>query len=188
MHQAGSYLAGGNGRGPGTGDAGSGAWTSTGGAIIRRYLTRVRLISLPERCKLWLRFGHPISEAPHSRYQRYAYFVPHAVFATLRWHGNEYGTILWQLTILRAVAPWEAASKIADVDPGAEVLLRVSGKENIRRVLSLIHGIQSAKIEPTAVNPDYWRTVQNRLIAREFIPEYSVEEHGAYLRRLRVMG
>src|SRR5208282_1598106 len=136
---------------------------------------------LPQRCKLWLRFGHPISEAPHSRYQRYAYFVPHAVFATLRWHGNDYGTILWQLSILRAVVPWESAFRVADVDPGAEVLLRVSGKENIRRILSLILRIQARKIDVTTVNPNYWRTVQNRLIARDLVPEYGIEEHAAYL-------
>lgn len=151
-------------------------------------LTRLRLISLPTRCKLWLRFGRPVAEANHSRYQRYVYFPADVVFAMLRWHGNEYGTILWQLSIVRTVAPGEPAAQIADVNPGAEVLLRVSGTANIHRVLSLIQGIEARGIDPVTVNPDYWRTVQNRLRARDGVPEYGAEEHAAYRLRLEVSG
>lgn len=151
---------------------------------MRPYLTRVRLISLPARCRVVLRFGNPISEVNYSKLQRHAYFTPNAVFSTLRWHGNEHGTILWQLAIFRAISPCEIASKIADVDPGAEVLLRVSGKANIRRVLSLIRQIEAQKIDVAAVNPSYWRTVQNRLIARDVVPEYGAEEHAAHLTRI----
>ncbi len=154
---------------------------------MRPFLTRVRLISLPGRCRLWLRFGKPISESCRSRYQRFAYFVPHALFATLRWHGNDYGTILWQLSILRSVSPWESAARLADVDPGAQVLLRVSGKVNISRVLTLIHEIEARQIDVVTVNPDYWRTVQNRLIARDVVPDYTAEEHAAHLARVRLV-
>ena len=155
--------------------------------MMRPLLTRVRLISLPGRCRLWLRFGKPISETCQSKYQRFVYFVPHALFATLRWHGNDYGTILWQLSILRSVSPWESASRLADVDPGAQVLLRVSGKANIRQVLALIHEIEARQIDVVTVNPDYWRTVQNRLIARDVVPDYTPEEHAAHLARVRLV-
>jgi hypothetical protein len=151
------------------------------------YLTRVRLISLPARCRVWLRFGKPISEDRHSRFQRFAYFTPNAVFSTVRWHGNEHGTILWQLAIFRAISPCEPASKIADVDPGAEVLLRVSGKANIRRVLSLIRDIEAREFEASTVNPSYWRTVQNRLIVRDVVPDYGAHEHAAYLARIQLL-
>ena len=154
---------------------------------MRPFLTRVRLVSLPRRCHVWLRFGSPISETLVSTHQRFVYFTPHALFATLRWHGNEYGTILWQLSILRAISPSELASKVADVDPGAEVLLRVSGKGNIRRVLSLIQQIEARQINAASVNPSYWRTVQNRLIARDVVPDYTPEEHAAYLTRIGLM-
>ena len=154
---------------------------------MKPFLTRVRLVSRPRLCHVWLRFGRPISETLISRRQRFVYFTPHALFATLRWHGNEYGTTLWQLSILRAVSPWEEASKVADVDPGAEVLLRVSGKGNIRRVLTLIHQIEAREIEVATINPNYWRTVQNRLIARDVVPDYTPEEHAAHLARIRLM-
>ena len=154
---------------------------------MRPYLTRVRLVSLPRRCRVWLRFGNAVSETNHSKYQRFVYFTPQAVFATVRWHGNEYGTILWQLSILRAISPWETASRVADVDPGAEVLLRVSGTANIRRVLSLIQTIEAQKIDVATVNPAYWRTVQNRLIARDVVPDYGAQEHAAHLTRVQWM-
>ena len=154
---------------------------------MRPYLTRVRLISVPRLCNFRLRFGFPISETMHSRGIRHVFFVPHAVFATIRWHGNDYGTTLWQLSILRAVSPWERASRVADVDPGAQVLLRVSSKKNISLVLSLISQIEARKIDVRTVNPDYWRTVQNRLIARDVVPDYGAQEHAAYLLRIAIM-
>ena len=152
------------------------------------YLTRVRLVSVPKRWHVWLRFGTPVTESPQSRFQRFVYFAPQSVFATVRWHGNDHGTTLWQLSILRAVAPWEQASIVTDIDPGAEVLLRVSSKTNIQRVLSLIQGIERQRIEATAVSWSYWRTVQNRLMTRELVPEYGAREHAAHLAFLRLMG
>jgi hypothetical protein len=154
---------------------------------MRRYLTRVRLVSLPRRNRIWLRFGNPVSECRSSKYQRFVYFTPQAVFAILRWHGNEYGIVLWQLSILRAISPWETASRLADIDPGAEVLLRVSNAAHVLRVLSLIHTIEARKIEVATVNPAYWCTVQNRLIARDVVPDYGAAEHAAHLTRIEWM-
>jgi hypothetical protein len=154
---------------------------------MNRALTRVRLISLPQRCRVILRFGLPFFEEDHSKHQRHVYFAPHTVFSTLRWHGNEYGTILWQLSILRAASPWETATRIADVDPGAEVLLRVSGKANVRRILVLVRQIEAQRINPAEVSPHYWRTVQNRITGRDVLPEYTRDSHAAYLNRLRIL-
>jgi hypothetical protein len=154
---------------------------------MKPYLTRVRLVSLPRRYRIWLRFGNPVSESNRVKYQRFVYFTPQAVFATVRWHGNKYGTSLWQLSILRAISPWETASQVADVDPGAEVLLRVSSTANVRRVLSLIQTIEARNIEVATVNPSYWCTVQNRLIARDVVPDYGATEHAAHLTRTQWM-
>ena len=152
------------------------------------YLTRVRLVSVPKRARFWLRFGNAIEEEGRHRLERFLYFTPQSVFCTVRWHGNDYGTILWQLSILRAVSPWEGASVLLDVDPGAEVLLRVSAQANIRLVLDLIKGIEAQGIAPTAVSTAYWRTVQNRLMTRETVPEYGVRQHAAHLKFQRMLG
>ena len=151
-------------------------------------LTRVRLLSVPKRWHLWLRFGVPVTESPQSRFQKFVFFVPQSVFALVRWHGNDYGTTLWQLSVLRAVAPWEQAVQVTDVDPGAEVLLRVSSKANIQCVLGLIQKIEHEGIDPTTASHSYWRTVQNRLMSRELVPEYGPREHAAHLTFLRLMG
>lgn len=152
------------------------------------YLTQVKLTSMPKRVRFWLRFGRSVEErAPH-RLKRLLYFAPQSVFCTVRWHGNDYGTILWQLSILRAVAPWERASTLLDVDPGADVLLRVSSKANILKVLSIIKLIEGLPLDPAKVSPEYWRTLQNRLLAREVVPEYSLRQHQAYLTFQRLMG
>jgi hypothetical protein len=134
-----------------------------------------------------LRFGSPVSESHRSQSQRFVYFTPQAVFSIVRWHGNGRGTVLWQLSILRAISPRETASQVVDVDPGAEVLLRVTSTANVRRVLSLIQTIEARKIEVATVNPAYWRTVQNRLIARDIVPDYGVAEHAAHLTRSQWM-
>jgi hypothetical protein len=152
------------------------------------YLTRVRLTSTPKQSRFWLRFGRPHQEHPRHRLQRYLFFTPQSVFCTVRWHGNEYGTTLWQLSILRAVAPWEPAAMLMDVDPGAEVLLRVSSKANIRQVLALIKEIEALPIHPSDVSPDYWRTLQNRIVARDVLPQYSLRQHQAYQLFQRLLG
>lgn len=152
------------------------------------YLTQVKLTSIPKRSRFWLRFGHPVNEVSRHRLQRLVYFEPQATFCTVRWHGNPFGTILWQLSIMRAVASWEGASTIMDVDPGAEVLLRVSSKMNIRRILDLIKRIESRGIDPAAVSTAYWRTVQNRIMSRELIPDYGVRQHIAHLNFQRMLG
>ena len=110
------------------------------------------------------------------------------MFCTVRWQGNAYGTILWQLSILRAVAPWERASILVDVDPGAEVLLRVASKAHVRQVLKLITRIEAQHIDPAVVSIAYWRCVQNRLMTRELIPEYGAQQHAAHLTFLRMLG
>ena len=133
-----------------------------------------------------LRFGRTFFEEIPSPHHRFVYFLPHSVFSTLRWHGNGFGTILWQLSVLRTASPWDIASRISDVDPGAEVLLCVSGKTKIRAILSLICEIERQRMNPADVSPHYWRTLQHRLIARDLLPAYSRATHASYLRRLRM--
>ena len=59
---------------------------------------------------------------------------------------------------------------------------------NIRRVLELIKGIEAQGIAPTAVSTAYWRTVQNRLMTRETVPDYGVRQHAAHLKFQRMLG
>ena len=149
-------------------------------------MTRVRLIAVPELCHVKLFFGHTHYEEIPSGQQRYVYFLPNSIFSTIRWHGNQYGTTLTQLSIFRAASPYEIAARTEDVDPGADILLRITGRVKIAPVLSRIRQIQLLGLDLADVSPHYWRTVQNRIIARQPLPVYTCEEHEAYERRTRM--
>src|SRR5271167_2659573 len=82
-------------------------------------LTRVALLFIAQRFNVYLRFGRPAHEQIIDDHRRVAEFDPEAVFCRIRWQGNEYGTTLWQLSILQAAARGESFQRVAGVVPGA---------------------------------------------------------------------
>jgi hypothetical protein len=148
-------------------------------------LTRIDTIHVPRLRAVSVRFGRPVRRETISPSQKCHYFTPDSTVALLRWHGNDYGTTLWQLSILRAVWPQQVASTVIGVTPGAEVLLRVSAITSVRWMLSLIRRIEARGIAAADVSPDYWRCVHHRLTARVAVPEYRDAEHAAFLTRLK---
>jgi len=145
-------------------------------------LTQVRLVHVVRRVNIRLRFGRPIKIRRVDRYRRDAWFTPHATLGLVHWQGNDYGTTVWWIAVLRTVRPGEIAQTIEHVKPGAELLLRAEGVERVRVVLGLIAGIESLQIAPVAVSSHYWHTVHNRLAARQRPPEYCPEQHEAHRR------
>ena len=148
-------------------------------------LTRVTTIRIPRIRYLSLRFGNPVHSARIGRGQRVHYFEPGAVFGLLRWHGNEFGTTHCEFSILRAVVGRTIAATVPGVTPKAEILLAVSSVSTVRRVLALDRDIKARGIPASEVSPDYWRAVQQRLIAHAVVPEYRAATHAAYLERPR---
>lgn len=146
-------------------------------------LTRVRVTFIQDRVNDWLRFGRFYKERVIDSQRRDVYFTAHAVFCYITWRANDYGTTQWRIDILRAVAPGERASQISGVAPGAEILLRASGKTKVLRVLALIDAIEAQDIRPDAVSPDYWRTVHNQLSANHEPIVLHGRAHAAYLSR-----
>src|SRR3546814_18874783 len=57
------------------------------------------------------------------RWRRCAVFLPGAMFCRIRWQANDYGTIRWQLMVMQACTPLDAAQRIPGVQPGARLLL-----------------------------------------------------------------
>jgi hypothetical protein len=90
-------------------------------------LTHVELIWLEKQTEHWIRFGRDVAEQIVDRRQRILSFAPGSIFAFVRWAGNDYGTIVSRIDILRAVAPGEAYSTVGSVRPGGDILLRISG-------------------------------------------------------------
>lgn len=144
---------------------------------------RVSLVFVEHRVNVWLRFGRPVREAVLDRWRRVATFEPNAVCCRVKWIGNEHGTVLWQLMVLQAPVSFDSAQLIAGVSPGARILLRADGERQVKAVLEVIEAIEALGIDPAAIAITYWRTVGNRLAARQPLPYYTVERHDAHLAR-----
>ena len=144
-------------------------------------LTRVALAYIEPRFKLYLRFGEPARTHQLDRWRRCAVFLPGAMFCRIRWEANDYGTIRWQLMVMQACTPLDAAQRIPGVQPGARLLLHAEGENAVRAVLKRIDGIDAQSIAAIDVSPAYWRTLANRLAARLPLPEYTAERHAAWL-------
>jgi len=144
-------------------------------------LTYVSLAYIEQRIDLYLRFGEPARIVRLDRRRRVAVFLPRAMFCRIRWHANNYGTIRWQLMVMQACTPLDAAQRIAGVLPGARLLLHVEGESAARAVLAQFDAIEAQGIAPADVSPAYWRTLGNRLAARLPLPAYTAERHAAWL-------
>ena len=144
---------------------------------------RVSLAFVEDRVNVWLRFGQPTGEIVLDRWRRVAMFMPGTVCCRVKWIGNIYGTVLWQLLVMQAPTPFEDAQRVAGVLPGARVLLRSDGEAQVEAVLAVIDAIEALGINPCTVAATYWRTVGNRLAARQPLPVYTTERHAAHLAR-----
>ena len=144
---------------------------------------QVSLAFVEQRVNVWLRFGKPVRETVLNRWRRVAVFEPGAVCCRVKWIANDYGTALWQLMVLQAPTPFDGAQRVAGVVPGARILLRADGELQIKAVLVVIDSIEALGIDPCAVAVTYWRTVGNRLAARQPLPEYTPERHAAHIAR-----
>ena len=144
-------------------------------------LTRVALAYIEPRFKLYLRFGEPARTHQLDRWRRCAVFLPGAMFCRIRWQANDYGTVRWQLMVMQACTPLDAAQRIPGVRPGARLLLPADGEIQGRAVWARVAAIEGLGTAPAAVSPAYWRTLANRLAARLPLPEYTTERHSAWL-------
>ena len=143
--------------------------------------THVSLAYVEQRFKLYLRFGEPARTLQLDGWRRCAVFLPGAMVCRIRWQANDYGTIRWQLMVMQACTPLDAAQRIPGVRPGAHLLLHAEGELAVRAVLERIDAIEALGIATIDVSPAYWRTLGNRLAARLPLPEYTAERHAAWL-------
>jgi hypothetical protein len=149
-------------------------------------LTRVELLWLEGRIERWIRFGQIAEETVLDRRRRVVAFAAGEVFAFVRWASNGYGTVVSRIDILRAVGPGEAFSTIGFVEPGAEILLRMSNWPKVNEVLRAIDAVERAGVAAEEACPDHWRHVMNRLAAGDQPRAYTRERHRAWLMRRRI--
>jgi hypothetical protein len=145
------------------------------------HLTRVVLAFVPERVNNRLRFGRPVHEMRLDRWRTIAQFAPESVFCRVCWLANDYGTTVWNLSVLQAGNAGESMQSMAGVFPGARRLLLASGELKVQQVLRVIDAIEALGIDPVAASPAYWQLLHNRLATREPLPDYKLERHAAHL-------
>ncbi len=147
--------------------------------------TDVELTWLEGRIEHRIRFGHDCGETILERNRRILRFAPRNVFAFVRWACNDFGTIVSRIDILRTIDRGDSWQTLPFVRPGGEILLRISGWQNVERVLNSIDAVESLGIDPADVAPDYWRHLHNRVIVGEPPRPYAREQHRAWLLRWR---
>jgi hypothetical protein len=145
--------------------------------------TRVTLTWIEGETEQWIRFGRETAERILSRRQRELSFPPGSIFALVRWTSNEYGTATSDIAVLRAVGPGEPFSTTPLVNPGAELLLRISSWRKVEQVILAIDAVEAAGVDPCEAAPDHWRHVHNRLTAGMQPRAYSPARHRAWLLR-----
>jgi hypothetical protein len=146
-------------------------------------LTQVEIIWLKKRIENWIRFGRIAQESILDRNRRMVSFTPGSLFAFVRWRGNDYGTVVSHIDILRAVKPGEPCSTVPCVRPGGEILLRLSGWETVEKALQTIDAVEAVGVNPADAAPEYWQHVHNRLSVNERPRRYTATRHQAWLQR-----
>ena len=149
-------------------------------------ITWVDLIFQRKRVEQWIRFGHRSREQVIDRQRRRIGFASGAIFACVRWAGNDHGTVAARLVILRAVFRSEAFQTLSFVHPGAEILVQIDGWPKVQQALAVIDAVEALGIDPAAVAPDHWRHVHNRLTAGQDPAVYTPARHAAWLARRRI--
>ncbi|WP_423206852.1 DUF2840 domain-containing protein [Paracoccus yeei] len=149
-------------------------------------ITWVDLTFQRRRVERWIRFGHSCREQVIDRQRRRVGFASGAIFACVHWAGSEHGTVAARLVILRAVFRTEPFQTLSFVHPGAEILLQLDGWPRVKRTLEIMDAIEALGIDLTAVAPDHWRHVHNRLAAGQSPSVYSSVRHAAWLARRRI--
>jgi len=149
--------------------------------------TLVELTWREKKIEHWIRFGRIAAEQRVDHQRRVVAFNSGSIFAFVRWAGNEYGTVISRVDIVRAVAASEPFQTLPFVRPGGELLLKLTGWPKVETVLKAIDAIEVLGIDPADVAPDHWRHIANRIAVNEPFRAYTLLQHRAWLRRREVL-
>lgn len=162
------------------------AAASTPSPRPRDDLTFVELLHIKDRAQRWIRFGRSIDEQILDRRRKLVAFAPGSIFCLVRWSANDYGTVDSRLYVLRAARAGEAFTTVPDVDPGGELLARVSGWPKVWRAFEAIDAVEALGLAPEAICPDHWRHVGSRLATGRTPEPYRLDRHRAWSARVEL--
>jgi len=150
-------------------------------------LTHVELLWIKKQVENRIRFGRSVDQHIIDRQWRVVSFEAGSIFAFVRWAGNEYGTTLSRIDILRAIAPGGRYITVPYVRPGGESLLHISGWPKVEMVLQAIEAIETLDIDPADAAPEHWQHVHNRVSVGERPRPYTQTRHQAWLHRRKLI-
>lgn len=150
--------------------------------------TWVELVWIEGRIERWIRFGAVAGEEILDRRRRRVAFRPGDVFAFVRWAANEVGTVQSRIDILQSAGPGATVTTVPGVTPGGLSLLRLGTWPTVQAALQAVDAVEALGLDPTAIAPDYWRHVHNRLAARAAPRPYSLARHRAWCLRRELGG
>lgn len=142
-------------------------------------VTRVEIAFYPEHFNDWLRFGTPDHVYFLDRRRSLALFAADRTFGYVRWRAGDYGTARWRFVVART-GDRTRLERLEGVDPGAEILLAVSGATLVPRALAQIDRLEKDGFDPADVSPRYYRHLQNRLATGKPPQPYSADQHAAW--------
>ena len=115
-------------------------------------------------------FGDPFETIPCPNGRQLAAFMPGHTIGYERWKANEYGTISWQLYILRTGKTGQV-NRVPGVHPAAEILLRTRGKQATQRALNWIKDLRRKGAGNLQSIPELgWRRAANSRLLRGPFP------------------
>ena len=148
---------------------------------MSQFYTRVHLYFDRKMLNYYIRFGECVFREEFTRREAYEYFPAGKIFCYIRWEKGQFGTKSWQVFVLRAGDESTLMHSITGIEPGAEVLLDISGRERVYRFFRAIDQIERFKIDCAEVAPWYWIQSNARLNAALDPLIYSPEKHQAWL-------
>ncbi|MBL4575605.1 MAG: DUF2840 domain-containing protein [Opitutaceae bacterium] len=150
--------------------------------MINDQLTRVTLHFNAVDFNRYIRFGSPVFREEPTRRIAFEYFKAGQIFCYIQWESGDYGTKYWRLSILKTVYKNQKIYKIKGIDPGAEILLDVTGKERVKKAYGVIDAIDTLDIDPAQISPDYYLYAHQMLNTGLPVRPYSQQQHHAFLK------
>ena len=142
----------------------------SGRTLARGRYTGICLHFEEARINHRLRFGVPDYQVHLDKTRALAFFAANQTLGYIRWQANDYGTQDWQFCVVKTVSVKQHEDKditaFPGIIPGADILLHVSGKTKVKRVLSLLDELEDRGAELTQITKSWWRQLHNRLEVR----------------------
>lgn len=95
----------------------------------------------------------------------FAAFKPGQTFGYERWRANKYGTIEWQIFVLKAGMAGEKIARVPGTHPGAHILLSAHGKPASKHLLGLLDVI-SVQEKLAEIEEETWLKISTLVRAK----------------------